>query len=143
MTIDEELGAIEGAAKRLLHIGQQPAPPQRQPTFTPHPQTAQPVSSQQSQPEVRMSALLTDAEKAAKALVAHVGTLLANPLVDAVIEAGLGTVLTPGEVAAVVAFVKAIEAERTPQPQPSGGTVTAAAGAQQAAQAQARTAQVV
>ena len=76
---------------------------------------SQSVQSQPSQPEVPVSsALLTDAEKAAHALAAHVATLLANPLVDAVIEAGLGTVLTSGEVSAVVAFVKAIEAERQP-----------------------------
>lgn len=67
------------------------------------------------------SALLADAEKAASALVKHISNLIGNPLVDAIVEAGLGMVLTPGETAAVVAFVRAIEAERgTPAPPADG-----------------------
>lgn len=63
--------------------------------------------------------LLTDARAtvetaghAIEALAAHVAELAANPLVDAIAEAGLGMVLTPGQVSAVVSFVSALEAER-------------------------------
>jgi hypothetical protein len=87
------------------------------PTFTPH------APSQSSQPEVPMaSALLTDAEKAASALVRHIGNLIGNPLVDAIVDAGLGMVLTPGETAAVVSFVQAIEADRAPAQPPADGS---------------------
>lgn len=77
------------------------------------------------------SALLADAEKAAAALVKHVGILARNPLIDTLVESGLGLVLTPGEVAAVVSFIKAIEAERTAL----AGPVAAAEGVATAFQA--------
>jgi hypothetical protein len=62
--------------------------------------------------EGHMSAILADAGKAAQALVRHVATLASNPLVDTIVESGLGLVLTPGEITAVVTFIREIEAER-------------------------------
>lgn len=79
------------------------------PTFTP---AASSASSQPEVPAMSVSALLADAEKAAAALVKHVGILASNPLIDTLVESGLGLVLTPGEIVAVVSFIKAIEAER-------------------------------
>lgn len=142
----EARAAVSRAGGDVMRVlgREQPAPPQQpQPTFTARQQSQQ---SPSSQPEVPMtaSALLADAEKAAAALVKHVATLAGNPLVDAVIEAGLGMVLTPGEVAAVVAFVRAVEADRTPAAPPSPAQPQAdGTGAQQAAQPQARTAPAV
>ena len=77
-----------------------------------------------------VSALLQDAEKAATALVGHVKTLAGNPLVDAIVEAGAGLLLTPAEVAAIKIMIQALEADRAP----AAATAGAAQGVAQAFQ---------
>lgn len=102
--IGDKLDAEWDAARaELARMVRHPGPA---PSFTPS------ASSVSSQPEVPVSPLLADADKAARALTSHIAVLLGNPLVDAIVEAGLGLVLTPGEVTAVVAFVQAVEADR-------------------------------
>jgi hypothetical protein len=71
-----------------------------------------------------VSARLADAEKAVTALAGHLKAFAENPLVDTIIESGLGLLLTPAEIVAVRGFIAAIEAGRTP----AGGIVQAGEG---------------
>lgn len=102
------LGAVEGFVERVLHHDAQPAPGQN-----PYPDTAQtradiPAITSQEAPV----SLLTDAKTAIEDLAAHVAELAANPLIDALAEAGLGLVLSPAEVQAAVALIGTFEASR-------------------------------
>lgn len=136
------IGGLEREMGHLLHRDQ-PAP-----TFTP---AARIRPARQSQPEVPAVSVLStihkDLSNAGSALQHAwpiISAVVNNPLLDAIAEAELGLVLSPGEVQAVVAFVKAIEAERGAPAPPSPAQQQADGnGAQQAAQAQARTAPAV
>lgn len=144
MSIEDELGAIEGAAKRLLHIGQQqPAPV---PTFTARQQS-------QSQPEVRMSLgtefhrWATVAETFGEDALAVLEAVAANPEAKMLVIAAsrlAGLPVAPGTIGTAVSSLQAIEsawhtAQQAVQQanqdaraaqKPADGT-----GAQQAAQA--------
>lgn len=72
--------------------------------------------------ETPMSAL-TEARTIAETLGVHLARLAANPLVDAIAEAGLGMVLTPGEITFLVGMIREFEQARAnapsqPLPQP-------------------------
>lgn len=132
MNIEAEAARIVATAKaeaeHLARLGRRGDV--RQPVAVPATQ-AVPAAPPSQENRMTASALLADAEKAAAALVKHVGILARNPLIDTLVESGLGLVLTPGEVAAVVSFIKAIEAERTAL----AGPVAAAEGVATAFQA--------
>lgn len=103
----------------------------------PHGATATPVPAVPTTQENHMtiSHLLADADAAAAALVKHVKTLAANPLIDTLIESGAGLLLTPGEVTAVVSFIHEIEAERKALAAPTAAAVGGAQGVAAAFQA--------
>lgn len=90
----------------------------------------QAIPTSQENP-MSVSARLADAEKAVEALAGHIKVLASNPLIDTLVEDGLGLLLTPGEVIAVKGFVAAIEAERAP----AAGVVQAGEGVATAFQA--------
>lgn len=115
MSIEEDLGAIEGAAKRLLHIGQQQAAPAPAPvpTFTPR------QSSQQSQPEVPVSQLASDfhrwaavAEAFGEDALGILEAVASNAETIALTVAGARIAhlpLTPGTITGAAHAVQAIE----------------------------------
>lgn len=135
MNIEAEAARIVATAKAEAEHFARFGRPVQQPQAVPAAQPVPPIPTIQEN-HMSVSVLLADAEKAAAALVKHVGVLATNPLVDTLVESGLGLVLTPGEITAVISFIKAIESERTALAAPvaaAQGVATAfqADGAQQ------------
>lgn len=130
---DRAVHDAEAAVGSLFHRNNQPQPAFTAPAAPADVPAVQPVPPTPTPQENHMtvSALLADAGKAAAALVKHVGVLASNPLIDELVESGLGLVLTPGEITAVVSFIRSIEAERTALAAPvaAGENVVAAFGA--------------
>lgn len=86
----------------------QTAPPATEP---------EPVTTTQEAPAMSK---LTDAKNVIEDVAIRVRELAANPLIDAIAEAGLGMVLTPAEISVITGMISAFERDRanTPQPQP-------------------------